>query len=60
MFYNTNKLFQVVAHPHHTHSEVHSGGHHEAPSSGWGRNLEVNPEASGDPQTLVYRAHAAA
>ncbi|KAG8300542.1 hypothetical protein J6590_073759 [Homalodisca vitripennis] len=45
--------YEVVAHPHHSHSEVHSSGHHgggDSFSSGWGRSL------GGDAHTLAYRA----
>lgn len=47
--------YEVVAHPHHSHSEVHSsGGHHEL-SSGWGRSLDDT-----DPHTLAYSAQVPA
>lgn len=46
--------YEVVAHPHQSHSEIHSssGGHHgsEAISSGWGRSID-------DPHTLAYSAY---
>lgn len=51
--------YEVVAHPHHSHSEVHSGGGHhgaESYSSDWGRSLNLAP-SSGDAQTLAYSAH---
>lgn len=42
--------YEVVAHPHHTHSAVESHGHGDTYSSGWGR--------SGDAaQNLAYRGH---
>lgn len=58
--------YEVVAHPHHSHSHVSSGDHHsgggsigggDSYSSGWGRSIGVSPVASGDPQELAYRAH---
>ncbi|XP_075210973.1 osiris 3 [Lycorma delicatula] len=51
--------YEVVTHPHHSHS--HTGDvHGDSYSSGWGRSLPVpvNPQASGDPHTLAYNAHA--
>jgi uncharacterized membrane protein YgcG len=58
--------YEVVAHPHHSHSHVssgdhgggHSGGGGDSYSSGWGRAIDVSPTPSGDPQDLAYRAHA--
>lgn len=43
--------YEVVAHPHHSHSHEHtvghSGGGHDSYSSGWGRNIQ-----------LAYKGHA--
>nr|CAD7432482.1 unnamed protein product [Timema monikensis] len=64
--------YEVVAHPHHSHSHVHSsdhggieahsavggGGGGDSYSHGWSRSLGLMPVKSGDPQELAYSAHA--
>ncbi|XKL63307.1 hypothetical protein PGB90_005671 [Kerria lacca] len=42
--------YEVVAHPHHSHSAVESHGHGDTYSSGWGRSGDVA-------QNLAYRGH---
>lgn len=60
--------YEVVAHPHHTHSHVGghvSEGHHggDSYSSGWGRSIDIAPDSSAlpgkDAHDLAYKAHAA-
>lgn len=58
--------YEVVAHPHHTHSHAGGEGHHggEAYSSGWGRSIDVAPVPAAasspeDAHQLAYKAHAA-
>lgn len=41
--------YEVVSHPHHTHSHVESSGH-DSYGGGWGRSLSENA------QDMAYKA----
>ncbi|XP_068084850.1 uncharacterized protein Osi3 [Anabrus simplex] len=48
--------YEVIAHPHHSHSHT-SSEHHpmDSYSAGWGRNLGLTDEAA---HAMAYKAHA--